>query len=498
MAAAPNVLAIDMGSSSVRARLYGPDAEVLPRAETRVEHRVTYGEDGGAELDPEALLDRVSQAVDHTMGVARRDGHAVHAVATSAMWHGVCGVDGSGQVTVPVLTWADRRSAPAAAELRDLLDERSVHARTGCRLHSSYLPAKLRWLAEAHPGRHARTAYWLAPPDYVHQRLFGSVTTSVSIASGCGLLDQRTFRYDPELLAAVLVDPRALPPVCDEPLRGLLSPWRERWPELADVPWFPPLGDGAASNLGVGCVRRDQLALMVGTSGAARVLWEADEFDVPDAVWCYRLDRSAPVMGGAVNDGGGLLAWLRDTVRVPDLTTSERELEQMPPGGHGLTILPLLAGERSPGWRDTAAGAVLGLTQATRPVDLLRAGYEAVAMRMAQVVTEVEQALGGIHEVIGTGAALRGSRVLRQIMADAMGRPFVSSGAAEASSRGAALWALRELGVVGSLGDLPAPTTGVTDPRPEHHEAYLQMRATQDRLCDLLTDPAVTGPRRSP
>ena len=46
------------------------------------------------------------------------------------------------------------------------------------------------------------------------------------------------------------------------------------------------------------------------------------------------------------------------------------------PREHGLTFLPLLGGERSPGWNGRARGALSGLTFETTPEDVLRAALE--------------------------------------------------------------------------------------------------------------------------
>ena len=54
-------------------------------------------------------------------------------------------------------------------------------------------------------------------------------------------------------------------------LAALLT-FARRWPALARVPWIPAVGDGVCSNVGAGAVRPDTAALMVGTSGALRVV----------------------------------------------------------------------------------------------------------------------------------------------------------------------------------------------------------------------------------
>ena len=138
-----SVLVLDIGSSSVRSSLWDEQGGSQGEA-AQLEHQARAAPDGTAELDPEALLELVAQALDAAME-ARPE---VEAVAISTMWHSLLGLDGDGQPLTPVYSWADRRAAAAAAHLRGELDEDAVHQRTGCRLHSSYWPAKLAWLRE--------------------------------------------------------------------------------------------------------------------------------------------------------------------------------------------------------------------------------------------------------------------------------------------------------------------------------------------------------------
>src|SRR5206468_9346988 len=107
----------------------------------RHEPRVTA--DGGVEHDPRVLLDAVATCLD---AVCARAGRAtILGGGLSTFWHGLCGLDAAGQAVTPVYMWADARSARDAGLLRSALDEAELHERTGCHLHSSYWPAKLRW-----------------------------------------------------------------------------------------------------------------------------------------------------------------------------------------------------------------------------------------------------------------------------------------------------------------------------------------------------------------
>jgi gluconokinase len=477
------VLSVDVGSSSVRAELYDGTGRRVEDSETQLGYELEYAPDGGVTKGADELLDLVVRAIDGTLSNA--GDIRISGVAMSTFWHSVLGLDGEDRLTTPVLYWADRRAAGAARELRGSLDEAAVHRRTGCVLHSSYWPAKLLWLSRERREDFERTERWLSPGEYLCTRFFEDAHVGTSMASATGLFDQNRLRWDGEVIEALPIEQEQLSPISDDPLRGLSEEWARRWPALREVPWFPAAGDGACSNVGSGCTTNDRLALMVGTSGAMRVLWKAGSVEIPDGPWCYRADNKRFVMGGALSDGGNLVAWLRETLRLPEPEETERLLSEIQPDSHGLTFLPLLAGERGPGWADEANGTIAGLSMSNTPVEILRAALEAVALRFALIAEIIEAASPGEKEVVATGGGLLHSPTWTGIMADALGKPVTISAVEEASSRGAALLALEKLGEL-EIEEAEAPLGETFEPDPGRHEAYREALARQRRLYEAV------------
>jgi gluconokinase len=478
------ILAIDVGSSSVRAGFYDGSGEELENTVVKLDYEFEYTPDGGASKDADELLDLVASAVDGALSSVENE--AVTGVAMSTFWHSVLGVDRGGRPTTPILTWADRRAAGSASDLREGTDERAYHRRTGCVLHSSYWPAKLLWSKAAMPEAFESADHWVSPADFFYARFFGEpCRVGTSMASATGLFDQNEKRWDREFLESLPIDEDKLSSISDEPWRGLAGQWAERWPALRDVPWVPAAGDGACSNVGSGCTGSDRLALMVGTSGAMRVLWKADSVEIPDGPWCYRSDTEHYVMGGALSDGGNLIEWLRNTLRLPDPEETEKLLSQVKPDSHGLTFLPLFAGERGPGWADLANGTVSGLSMSSKPVEILRAAMEAVAYRFATIAEMLETASPGDKQVIASGGGLIHSPTWTQIMADTLNKPITLSAVKEASSRGAALIALQALGGP-EIEATKAPPGETFEPDPDRHEIYRKALERQRRLYDSV------------
>ena len=483
----PCVLAIDIGTSSVRAILFDRTARIASPAFQKTYDMETTS-DGGAWIDADRLAEVVGSVLD---AFCAAGGHpAIGGVAMTTFWHNVAGVAGDRAVT-PLISWADTRPGTVVSELGKRLDASSTHKRTGCVLHASYLPAKICWFARNDPGRFARVERWMSIGEYLFLKWFGTPACSISMASGTGLFNAHRCDWDEETLASLPVERSQLTPVSDvdEPVRGLKDAYAARWPVLAGVPWHPAIGDGACNNIGSGCVDADRIALMVGTSGAMRVMKRADAFTIPEGLWCYRSDRRRILMGGALSNGGNVYGWMRSTLRLGDVQSVEEELSRMAPDSHGLTVLPFWAGERSPGWHDSARAAITGMTLHTTPLDVMRASLEATAYCFADIYGRLRSITGDSVEIVASGAGLLQSPVWMQMLADVLERPITASAVTEASSRGAALLALEASGLLEDLSAAAAAPMGNTyEPDPANRNRYREAMLRQQDLYDMMMD----------
>ncbi|MCA1557463.1 MAG: carbohydrate kinase, partial [Acidobacteria bacterium] len=135
---APLVLALDVGTSSVRAALYTEEAREIVGTQARAASNHSTSIEGGAEPDADEALEQVARTVDAALGLAGHRALRIETVALSCFWHSLMGVDDEGRAITPVLSWADTRAARFAEELRRKLDEPKTHARTGAPFHPSY------------------------------------------------------------------------------------------------------------------------------------------------------------------------------------------------------------------------------------------------------------------------------------------------------------------------------------------------------------------------
>ena len=410
-----SVLAIDIGTSSVRTALFDLSGHRQISSTAQQTYRIRYTADGGAELDPQTLRAATYRCIRQTL--TRRRG-SIQAVGTACFWHSLLGTDSTGQPLTPIYTWADARCRPQARQLRVEHSERRYHAQTGCMLRTTYWPAKLRWLKKI------RAAHWLAPADW----LTGAPHTSISMASGTGLYNlakQNWLNWAPHHKLLSIADTSFQCPI---------------FPELAGVPWFPAIGDGAAGNLGSDAMQPGVAAINFGTSAAVRVLNHTPR--TPFGFFRYHVDADRQLIGGAISNAGNLWDWCRRELRPP-----------IPPPRPptGLTVLPFWVDERAPTWPEDRRGAITGLTLGTTAQDLFQAITNATFYRLAEVANR----LPADQFVVSGGLAK--SRVDLQRLADVLGVPVRVCTEPEASLRGAAVFALEKLGA-----RIPALPRGLT------------------------------------
>src|SRR5882757_5391483 len=123
MATGAFIVAIDVGSSSVRAILHDARARPVPGVEIHIAHGPRVRPDGTAELDADTLVALVARAVSGVLALAGpARSKRIAAVGLSTFWHGLVVADEAARPLTPVFLWSDSRSAEATAKLRKRLD----------------------------------------------------------------------------------------------------------------------------------------------------------------------------------------------------------------------------------------------------------------------------------------------------------------------------------------------------------------------------------------
>jgi gluconokinase len=484
----PFALSIDIGTSSVKTAIFDLLGRMVKGSLFQKPVNLMTKADGTAVIAPDPLLESVWACIDNSLEGIGVEGNKIAAVGCSTFVSNILGVDQNDQAATPIYTYADTRPAEDAKLLKRRLDETTLHQRTGCVFHPSYLPARFIWLEKTQSELLASNLRWMSIGEYIFLKLFATTAVSYSVASWSGLLDWRRLDWDKELLEGLPLHAESLSNLVDidQPFAGLQPPFSGRWSVLKNIPWFPAIGDGAAANIGSGCNQPDRVTLTMGSTTALRVVMPGNIPDIPPGLWNYRLDREHTLLGGALSEGGNIFAWLKKTLRFNESDDLEAMLRAAPADQHGLTFLPLLAGERSPGWKGETRGSVVGLSLASTPEDIFIAAHEGVAYRIGQIYSLLYPLLDPGHLIVANGGAFVHSPAWVQMVADVLGRAVSLSDVQEASARGAAMLALKNSGATTDLSDFPAFTGRQFMPDPGRHSTYQSAAQRQVRLYAKL------------
>jgi gluconokinase len=371
--------------------------------------------------------------------------------------------------------------------LRHELDEEDVQQRTGCRLHSSYLPARLRWLRETDPNRFAAVRQWMSLGEYAYLRMLKTTAAGTATAAWTGLLDRRTGQWDPRMLAAAGIAADQLSEVRnpDDPLVDVDRAVSARWPALADARWFAPISDGFASNLGTGAVDETTAALAAATSGAVRVLVSDIPEQIPSGLWCYRVDAHRSLLGGAINDVGRVISWLHDTVQLTD--GDPDELMTAAPEPATPLVLPYLSGERSTGWAAAARAVIVGVSTATTGAVLFRAALEGVALSYQRIIDQLRTTAANPQRILASGRVTQDLPQWLQVLADVLGTPVEHVTLKRATLHGTALHALEVLAP--DVARAPVPTAATLHPIPGRRDHYRDRAEQYDQLYGAVISP---------
>jgi gluconokinase len=207
---------------------------------------------------------------------------------------------------------------------------------------------------------------------------------------------------------------------------------------------------------------------------------------VPAGLWAYKVGAAETLLGGALSEGGNVFAWAKATLRVPPPADLDAALRALPPDGHGLTVLPFVAGERSPGWSNAAEATIMGIHAATSAIEIVQAGLEAVCYRFAILARLLRSQAPPNQEIVGSGGAMSASPYWVQLMADVLGRRIQLSRHEELTSRGSAILALRALGAWATLEDEPLTAEDAYEPDPARAPVYQAALERQHRLYESV------------
>lgn len=458
-------MGIDIGTSGVRAAIF--DRKGLQLSLDHVEYPMLCTENDMAELDPEVVLNSLVSVVRRSIEIAGIRSDELEGIGLSTQLFSFMALDAAGEKLTNVITWADLRSNPQAEDIGGKYDCLQLYNFTGCRVqHPMYPLSKILWLKEKHPDIFAKAAKFVSVKEYILFKLFGELFIDITDASTTACFNIHSFRWDDTILKEVIgvgSDRFGQPVECTRILKGMKPEYAGAMGILCETPVIIGSGDGMLANYGCGVVDDISMSCTIGTSGALRIAVDTPLLDSRQRTWCYCFTKDTWVAGGAINNGGIVLKWLRDEYRkqyefeadaagvASIYELFDRYAAEIRPGCDGLVFLPFLTGERSPNWNANARGTLHGLRLMHGRKHFIRAAMEGVMYRMFSVFEAIESMDRKPARIIANGGYVK-SDLWLQMQADIFNREIAVAGVPEAAVFGAACIAMVSTGALESFG----------------------------------------------
>ena len=444
------ILALDQGTTSTRARVYGPDLVCLGTAQRAL--AASFPAPGWVEQDPWQIWEDQQAVAAEALAKARVPPSAVGAVGltnqreTVVLWE-----RRTGRPLHPALVWQDRRTADACARLRASGLESEIQARSGLVIDPYFSASKLAWLLDHVPEARSRAARGELAAGTIDSWLAFQLSggrrhlTDASNASRTQLFNLDTGHWDSELLKWWNIPPEVLPEVVDSAgplfeISGLGA---------VHAPLAGMAGDQQAALFGQGCFAPGEAKCTYGTgcfilqnTGPLRP--QSTHRLLTTVAWSLAGTRTY-ALEGSVFMGGATIQWLRDGLGLFAQAAEVEALAASVPDSDGVVLVPAFTGLGAPWWDAEARGLLIGLTRGTTRAHIAQAALDAIALQVDDVFKAMAQDTGAaLANLKVDGGASANSRLM-QLQADLLGCTLVRPHDLETTARGAA--ALAGLGI---------------------------------------------------
>jgi glycerol kinase len=476
------VLAIDQGTTSSRAILFGRDG--LPVASAQQEFTQHFPRPGWVEHDPMQIwssVREVTAAVEARADVTAADIVAVGLTnqrETTVVWDRT-----TGRPVAPAIVWQDTRTQAICDRLAADGGTRRFAERTGLPLATYFSGPKVAWVLENVPGARDRAEagdlLFGTVDSWVLWNATGGVeggvhVTDVTNASRTMLMDLRTLDWDPEICAVMGIPTSMLPAIRSSSqvyghgrAAGLLH----------GVPYAGILGDQQAATFGQACFEVGAAKNTYGT-GSFMLLNTgeqpvASEHGLVTTV-AYRLGDAPAVyaLEGSIAVTGSLVQWLRDNLGIIATAADVEPLAASVDDNGGVYVVPAFSGLFAPYWRPDARGVIAGLTRYATKAHLARAALEAVALQTCEVAAAMAADSGVTLTELRVDGGMTANELLMQIQADVLGVDVVRPVVPETTALGAAYVAGLAVGYWSSTDDIVANWAEDRRWSPQRDEAW--------------------------
>ena len=443
------VIALDAGTTSVRAYLYDAEAGVFVHG-AQQEVGQSFPRPGWVEQDAGEIWFKAMYCLNNCVRYAGAENIVGIGVAnqreTVVMWDKT-----TGEPVCPAIVWQCRRTSEFCENLPKEMKE-EIARRTGLLPDAYFSASKIKWNFEnlEEPNRTLKAGKLCVGTvdSYLIFRLTGKFATDYTNASRTMLFNIHSLKWDEELLRFFGVPREALP-------EALPSDACFGYADLGGkkVPVAGVAGDQQAALVGQAALGAGDAKATYGTglfllfnTGEACV---ASKGGLLTTVGYAAGGRVRYALEGSVFNAGSSVQWLRDGVGLITTAAESEQVARSVEDTGGVYFVPAFTGLGAPHWRADARGLLSGITRGTTRAHIVRAVLESIAYSAKEVVSCMEKESGVALKELRCDGGACSNDFLMQFQADVLGVPTSRPKERESTALGAAYLCCLSLGLMG-------------------------------------------------
>ncbi|MBO4367439.1 MAG: glycerol kinase GlpK [Clostridia bacterium] len=448
------IIAIDQSTQSTKVLLFDGAGRIRLRVDRP--HRQIIDEKGWVEHDPEEIWQNLMALIPELLCRSGVSPDEICAAAitnqreTSLAWERA-----TGRPVANAVVWQCARGAAICDALNAHAE--AIRQKTGLQLSPYFSAAKLAWILRNVPHAAERAEkgdILLGTMDsYLVYRLTGgqSFRTDLSNASRTQLFNLASLAWDEDILRLFGIPSCCMAEVsASDELYGYTD-FRGTLPKK--IPIHSVMGDSHAALFAQGCLEKGMIKVGYGTGssimmniGETPVL--SSKGVVTSIAWKLK-GHVNYILEGNVNYSGAIVTWLKDQAGLLQSSAESEELARRANPQDKTCLVPAFSGLGAPYWRSDVSAAFIGMSRTTGKAELVKAGLEAIALQITDIVNIMREETGIRDIELRVDGGPSRNKWLMQFQSDMLDCPVLVPETEELSCVGAAYAAGMALGLYG-------------------------------------------------
>ena len=438
------VLALDQGTTSSRAILFGHDGGIAGVAQH--EFRQIFPGVGLVEHDPyDILTSQLSSAVEVLGRAQARPRDTVALGITNQRETTIVWDRETGKPIYNAIVWQDRRGAALCKKLADDGAEETIRKKTGLLIDAYFSATKIAWILDNVQGARAQAEQGKLAFGTVDSWLIWNLTsgrkhvTDRTNASRTMLYNIVEDRWDAELLKLLNIPESMMPEVhwSSEPIGEVTTSLGLGEVEIAGI-----AGDQQSALFGQLCISPGDAKNTYGT-GCFLLQHAGEKFTLSQhrlitTLACSLHKKLEYALEGSIFVGGAVVQWMRDNMQFFSTSRDVEGIAASVDSAENVVFVPAFTGLGAPHWDPYASGLIIGLQRSTQIGHIARAALESIAFQVADVIHAMDRDTQQPFRELRVDGGAAANDILMQFQADLLQLPVRRPAVLETTAQGAA------------------------------------------------------------